>query len=270
MAALANEVGRLVAETGRPAVAQYVRATATDTVAALLGRTAVTVVPVGLNAVIRLPGTGFDDYLRALPGSRASRRRKIGYERRRFEAAGYHVGCEKLRDCWDELAPLLVQLQHKHGQSATTESTARLVVSQAEHLDGIVFTCRRDGDLLGFSLVYPWHDALHVRMAGFDYPRPAGAFEYFNLTTYLPIGHAYRHGLREVHLGVESYRAKLLRGAVLAPTITLLGPGAVNDPDGLRAAAWRRAATWENEIHDTTGAFTITGVFKEAGACPNG
>ncbi|MET7685064.1 GNAT family N-acetyltransferase [Streptomyces sp. NPDC005423] len=269
VAALAAEVARLVAETGRPAVAQYVRAPRLDTAAALLGGTAA-VLPVALNAVIPLQGTGFDDYLRTFTGPRASRRRKIGYERRRFEAAGYQVGTEELRDCRDELAPLLVQLQHRHGQSASAPSTARLILSQAEHLDGTVFTCRRDGDLLGFCLVYRWHDALHVRMAGFDYPRLAGAFEYFNLTTYLPIDHAYRYGLREVHLGMESYRAKVLRGAELVPMVTALGPGAVADPTALRAAAWRRVAGWQDEVPDPAGAFDIPELSKEATACPTG
>lgn len=270
VAALAEEVAALVAETGRPAVAQYVRAPETDAVAALLGGAAATVVPVALNAVIRLRGTGFDDYLRGFTGPRASRRRKIAYERRRFEAAGYRVGCEDLADCRDELAPLLVQLQHKHGQSASAEVTARLILSQAGHLDGTVFTCRRDGDLLGFSLVYRWHDALHVRMAGFDYPRLAEAFEYFNLTVYLPIDHAFRHGLREVHLGMESYRAKVLRGAELAPMVTLLGPGAAADPDRLREAAWRRVAGWEDEVPGAVRAFNGVEPSKEAETCPNG
>ncbi|WP_197085008.1 GNAT family N-acetyltransferase [Saccharothrix sp. ST-888] len=258
-AALAGEVARLTAETGRPAVAQYVRAQQADEVAALLGGGRTTVLPVALNAAIRLTGADFDDYLRGFAGPRKPRRVKIRHERRSFDAAGYQLGCEELRDCRDELAPLLVQLQHKHGQSATTESTERVIRTQAEHLDGTVFTCRLEGELVAFALVYRWHDALYVRMAGFDYERLVDAFEYFNLTAYLPIDHAYRHGVREVHLGMESYRAKLLRGAELEPLLTVLGPGAVADPDGLRAGAWERVAGWADEVPDPVRLFRTQG-----------
>lgn len=271
VAALAGEIAGVVAETGRPAVAQYVRAAQAGTAAALLGGgTEVTVLPVALDSVIRTRGTGFDDYLRDFTGPRASRRRKIGYERRRFAGAGHDVGRERLADCHGELAPLLMQLQHKHGQGGTVESSARLIAAQARHLDGTVFTCRRDGRLTGFSLAYRWHDALYVRMAGFDYPRLADAFEYFNLTTYLPVEHAFRLGLSEVHLGMESYRAKVLRGAVLTPMVTVLGPAAAPDPRAVRTAAWHRVAAWKDEVPDPVGAFTDAGIPEEDPACPNG
>lgn len=256
VAALAAEVALLSREAGRPAVAQYVRAETADEAAALLGGRGTTVLPVALNAVIRLTGTGFDDYLSGFDAHK-SRRGRVRHERRRFAEAGYRTAGERLSDCHRELAPLLVQLQHKHGQSATVDFTERLLRSQAAHLDGTVFTCRLDGDLVAFSLVYLWHDALYVRMAGFDYARLAGAFEYFNLTTYLPIEHAYAHGAREVHLGMESYRGKLLRRAELEPLLTVMGPGTSDDPDLLRAAAWRRVRELEGEVPDPVRAFPL-------------
>ncbi|MCQ4041843.1 GNAT family N-acetyltransferase [Streptantibioticus rubrisoli] len=256
--ALAAESDRLARETGRSVVAQYLREEEVDEVVTLLGGGAVTVVPVALNAVIRLTGGNFDDYLNGF-GARKSRRGQIRHERRVFAEAGYQLGQESLWDCHRELAPLAVQLQHRHGQSASVEATERLLASQANHLDGVVFTCRLGRNLVAFALAYPWHDALYVRMAGFDYPRLVGAFEYFNLTTYLPIDYAYRNGLREIHLGMESYRGKLLRRAELEPLVTVFAAGSVPDPDRLRAMAWQRVRTWEDQVPDPAGLFRPRG-----------
>lgn len=87
-----------------------------------------------------------------------------------------------------------------------------------------------------------------MRLAGFDYRALRGAFEYFNVVFYLPLRYLYRTGLRRLHLGRESYDAKLRRGATPTPLWSLAAfEAAPPKPGGVCAArGWNRcaAAAW--------------------------
>lgn len=74
-------------------------------------------------------------------------------------------------------------------------------------------------------------------MVGFDYEALADAFEYFNLTIYIPLRYAFAHGLKRIHLGRESYVAKLRRGAVAEPLWSVEVPRAGRSP--VVGKAWR-------------------------------
>lgn len=193
----------------------------------------------GADTVLRAPGSRFADYLAALSSHRA---RQVRREMREFDAAGYAVAEESLTGCWEEAGRLIGQLQHKYGHAGDEERWRSGVRRQAAELGdrSVVFTCRTGGALVGFTLGYTWAGQVTMRTAGFDYPALAGAFEYFNLCFYRPLLFAYRHGLRAIRLGQESYETKVWRGALLEPLWTVcLGRGA---PDRVWAERWNGEA----------------------------
>jgi predicted N-acyltransferase len=79
-----------------------------------------------------------------------------------------------------------------------------------------VFVCTRGGRTIGFSLFYEFEHVLYARLVGFDYTR-IGSCEYFNVLFYAPLAYALEHGVERIHLGIESYEAKLGRGAQPRP-----------------------------------------------------
>ncbi|GAA3784100.1 peptidogalycan biosysnthesis protein [Streptomyces phyllanthi] len=178
----------------------------------------------GAESSILTGGAPFDDYLATLP---SKRRIAARHEYSTFLKAGYELGVEKLADCCEEAAPLLGQLQRKYGHDAHDEGMLQYLAGQLEVLGrySIVFTARRAGKLIGFSLMYEFGDVLYARAVGFDYALMGKAFEYYALCYYVPIEYMHQKGLRELHLGMETYRAKVARGAVLSPLWSVALPG---------------------------------------------
>ncbi|MEU1128637.1 GNAT family N-acetyltransferase [Streptomyces sp. NPDC005900] len=174
--------------------------------------------PVRLNedARIPLPGDTFEDYLSGLP---SSRRTAIRRERRAFAEAGYELRRLRLSECAEEVGALAAQSQARHGHPADPAFMARLFREQAEGMadSGTVHAAYADGRMAAFSLGYRHADTLWMRASGCDYARLRGAHEYFNLVFYVPIEDACAHGAGALHLGMESLRAKTLRGAVTSP-----------------------------------------------------
>ncbi|MGW0671400.1 GNAT family N-acetyltransferase [Streptomyces sp. NPDC002746] len=174
--------------------------------------------PVLLNqdATIPLPGRTFDDYLAGLP---SKRRVSVRRERRAFAEAGYELRTLRLSECADDAGALAAQLQARHGHPADPAFMSRLLRDQADGMadTGTVHAAYAEGRMAGFSLSYHHADTVWLRSTGYDYARLRGAHEYFNLVYYLPIEHACAHGATALHLGMESLRAKTLRGAVASP-----------------------------------------------------
>ncbi|MEV0621904.1 GNAT family N-acetyltransferase [Nonomuraea sp. NPDC050404] len=170
-----------------------------------------------------LVADGWDEYLAGLGGRR---RKGTMRERRRFEQAGYDVAEQPLSECWPALAELVANLQQKYGHRTTTEAMRRVLAPQAEYLDddSVAFTVRWEGRLVAGALQYRFGDTLYARMIGFDYDRLLNAYEYFNLSYYLPVQYMERTGLRRLHLGIESARVKAERGARLHPLWTVALP----------------------------------------------
>lgn len=80
--------------------------------------------------------------------------------------------------------------------------------------------CRRQGRLLAFSLFYRWRDSLYGRLAGFDYAATASTDAYFNLAFYIPLPLALDEKLRQIKVGMASWKAKVMRGATLDPGLS--------------------------------------------------
>lgn len=176
-----------------------------------------------MEARLTLPGTGFGDYLASLrKQARTNARREIAA----FRASGLVTGIERIGDCCDEAAPLLRQLQAHYGHGGTDEHYRRMLRRHAAALDdlSLVVTARRDGRLVAFALFYLRGTTMYLRLAGFDYARLPGVFEYFNVAFYIPIEWAYDHGFDRIHLGRESFEAKVRRGARLHPALSAALP----------------------------------------------
>ncbi|MGW5465335.1 GNAT family N-acetyltransferase [Streptomyces sp. NPDC003996] len=176
-------------------------------------------VQLGQDARIPLPGSRFEDYLTGLP---SKRRVAVRRERRAFTAfteAGYELRTLRLSECADSAGALLAQLQQRHGHAADSGVMARLLRDQADAMadGGFLRAAYADGRMVAFSLSCRHAGTVWLRATGYDYARLRGAHEYFTLVYYLPIEDAYTHGATTLHLGMESLRAKTLRGAVTSP-----------------------------------------------------
>lgn len=173
-------------------------------------------------AVIRLPQGGFDAYLATLS---AHRRNAVRRERKTFANVGYILRQTRLSEAADVMGRLAANVESKYGAAIDPDVVLSSLRRQAAGLDdrSTVTTCAcPDGTVIGCCLFYQWGSTLYARMAGFDYPRLAHAFEYMNLVIYQGIDIAYRSGCTELHLGMGSYEVKAGRGADIVSTWWLL------------------------------------------------
>ncbi|MFZ0995130.1 MAG: GNAT family N-acetyltransferase [Candidatus Dormiibacterota bacterium] len=194
----------------------------------------------GPNCAIEIEWDSFDQYLGSLSHSR---RHSAIRERQRFRESGLEIEVSDLRSCLDQLPALAAKLQAKYGHAATEGEIAAQLEAQARHLnaESRVLLCRRQGRLVAFSLFYRWRDRLYGRLAGFDYAATAGADAYFNLAFYLPLQLALDENVKQLKLGMASWKAKVMRGASFDPTWTLACP-----PGPVRGA-WARVAKGQGD-----------------------
>lgn len=164
---------------------------------------------------------GLAEYEARLDGRR---RNMVRRERRALRESGLRVGVRRLDGCWRDLVPLLANVQRKYGSPAEPSALAHLLEQEARHLAerSVVFTCEDGGGIAGATVAYRWSGTLFGRLAGFDYGRLPGAFEYFNLGFYEPLAYLGEAGLRNLHLGVGSWETKAHRGATIRPLWTAL------------------------------------------------
>ncbi|MER6213701.1 GNAT family N-acetyltransferase [Streptomyces sp. NPDC001674] len=219
-------LNRLVAASGSLAAAHQAEPwwlyVSDEAAAELAGACGTKAVRLNTDARIPLPGRTFDDYLAGLP---SKRRVTIRRERRTFAEAGYELRTLRLFQCADAAGALAAQLQERHGHPADPAFMAGLLREQAEGMadSGVVLAAYAGDRMVAFSLFYRYADTVWIRSTGYDYAHLRDAHEYFNLVYYLPIEHACTHGATALHLGMESLRAKTLRGAVTAPLWAIEG-----------------------------------------------
>lgn len=183
--------------------------------AVLLFHNVETSLPIGL-------WENFDEYAAWLPSGRRPRARR---ELRRFREAGRVVRDYKLPDVVKEMAPMNSALMQKHGHTAFDEERVATVYDrQGRHLGDsstLLMAQESDGTNVGFALRYRQRDMLYGRVAGFDYSRPNIA-DYFNLVFYHSIAEGEGRSTREIHLGLGTFEAKMVRGAQPTPLYTVL------------------------------------------------
>jgi len=189
----------------------------------------------GPNCTIHIEWDSFEQYLAHLSHAR---RHSALRERSRFQESGLEIEVCDLRSCLDQLPALAARLQAKYGHAATEGEIAEQLEAQARHLnaESRVFLCKRQGRLVAFSLFYRWRDRLYGRLAGFDYTATGGTDAYFNLAFYLPLQLALDESVKQLKLGMASWKAKAMRGASFDPAWTLACP-----PGPVRGA-WARVA----------------------------
>jgi uncharacterized protein len=166
---------------------------------------------------IELAGDRLDDHIESLPA--AHRRTKFRREARKFLDMGLQIKEIPLKDNWMTLGPLLANVQQKYGHSDSEDDMKEYLFRQAELLNArsVVFGCYAGDTLVGFSLGYRWGNELAMRVLGLDYCKLPGGSEYAALAVHAPLNYCYRHGLRHLHLGIDSYEAKIRRGAKIRP-----------------------------------------------------
>jgi uncharacterized protein len=196
---------------------------------------------VGADCIIDIAGTSVEDHLAALP----TRQRRTNFRReaRRFNDSGLEIRRVRLSEYWPQLGPLLAAVQQRYGHRQPADELGARLRRQGEHLaaHAVVFGCFDRDAIVGFALAHQWGGELALRAVGFDYERLPGADEYAQLVVHAPLRHCYRHRLRHLHLGTESYQAKCRRGARPRPlwaVTSLPGP----TPDSLARTAQRIAA----------------------------
>ena len=199
-------------------------------------------------ARLEAPGASFSDYLDTLS---RDRRRKVRREIEGF-TAGVEVGRETVHKGLEEAAPLLVNVERKHGGDPPVEVMRGFLTALDEAFGPrcVLFTCRRERRLVAFSLAIEWGDRLYVRAIGLDYEAEPPPGSYFNLGYYEPLRHCYERGLGGLHLGIDSYPAKVHRGARLEPlwAIVLAGDGSGPSPAAARAWNERRLDEWRRRL----------------------
>lgn len=180
----------------------------------------------------------FDDYLKDLS---SQRRYAVKREIKYFRNSGAKTSAHRFTpEICSTLAPLLANVQAKHSKPRSVEWLTRYLEQQAQFLeqDSIVFLCRRDARVVGFSLFFRFQRKLYGRVVGLNYSSATHS-EYFNLLFYEPIRLAIEEGFRTIHLGIDAYEAKLARGATLRPLWSILYRGDNRLADSrLRSEKW--------------------------------
>lgn len=198
--------------------------------------------------ILRTLQGSIEEYVMSLP---QSRRKIVRRELRAYENSGAESACCLLSEApLERLAELHDNLMSKYGHVHGVPRALASLEVQREHFgdSAVVFMAMKKGEIAGFSLCYRHLDSLYVRVAGFDYEADI-PFVYGNVVFYEPLRFGMAEGMSAVHLGVESYKAKLLRGADAVALYALLEPRRPFDPgdaDAIDACSQRRLAEfWE-------------------------
>lgn len=176
---------------------------------------------------------GVEGYLSGLSRSRRSMVRR---DLRSIERSRCHLEVTRLTvDLVAELAPLLVNVQRRHGNDVSLHTVEGFLGScAASDLadDSLVFVARNGSASVAFSLYFRYRSTLVARVVGLDYAQLGPDNQYFNVLLYAPLRYAQEWRLRRIDLGTEGFRTKLVRGADYIPQATVL----LRAPDSFSAA----------------------------------
>ncbi|MEH0971289.1 GNAT family N-acetyltransferase [Micromonospora sp. CPCC 205546] len=162
----------------------------------------------------------FDEYLGA---QSRGRRAAIRQEQRRFQETGLRIVEVDLLTRYEQLAPLLRNVELKYGKTGDVEDYANYLLSIAKSV-GDQTTCLavfgeddpQGHDPVAFTVAWRQGEVWRLRCWGCDYARTEGTFTYFNLVVYEPLRRAIAAGVRRLVLGRGSLEAKVGRGAQLS------------------------------------------------------
>ncbi|MEU9970463.1 GNAT family N-acetyltransferase [Streptomyces malaysiensis] len=177
--------------------------------AVLLWHNVETSLPIGL-------WSDFEEYVAWLP---SGRRQRVRRELRRFRESGRVVSEHPLPEVVKEIAPLNSSLMQKYGHTAHDEERAVTLFDRQSRFLGdesSVLVSKDKDKVIGFLLRYRQHDMLYARSAGFDYSVP-NADDYYNLMFYHQIADGVGRSIESIHLGINTFEAKMRRGAMPTP-----------------------------------------------------
>lgn len=218
----------------------------------------------GADCVIDVPMGGLERHLAGL--SAKQRRTNARREIRAFAESGLRIERSALPRGADILGPLLSQVQRRYGHDHSPGLMTGLLARQAEHLQerSVVFRCLdRHGVTVGFSLAYRHGAELAIRVVGFDYASLDNVGVYAQLGVYEPIRYCAEHGLGRIQLGMESYEAKLRRGAYARPLWSVASEESARQPVSAACAALtasfpeREAAEFAADVRSVAAALAM-------------
>jgi uncharacterized protein len=206
------------------------------------------------------------EYLQRFP---SGRRRNIARELEWMRDLPSRDGLssEPLSRCLHEVAPLVANVQGRHGHADTVaEILGRLrsLVSVWGD-DAVVFSYRQSGVLVAAATALLHAEELYMRAAALDYDRIVGTPAYFAVSYYQPLATALQENMRRIHWGTAAYRPKVLRGALIEPLWTLYrarGAGGIA-VDVLRSVSQRNADLLLAETGSVCGADSIASLLVE-------
>ena len=199
---------------------------------------------------IDLVGHGFPDYVQALS---ARRRSTVRRDLALFEASGASVTRSRLSGSLEFGPRLLGNVYGRHEEGLGEDAARELLAAQAACLDGVshAFAALDAGGApIAFSVAFEWDGALYVRLVGMEYGRAEPTGAYFQVAYYAPLRLAYERGFSRVHLGLKSYRPKVLRGSRPDPLFGVFrGRGRKRiAPGDAQAVGARKAASVRDEL----------------------
>lgn len=180
---------------------------------------------------------------------------------------GDSLSTEPLSACLGEVAPLVANVQQRHGHTDTVaEVTGRLRAQVAAWGDdAVVFCYRQSGVLSAAATAIQYSEELYMRAAAIDYDRIAKTPAYFTVGFYQPLAMALRAGIRKLHWGTSAYRPKILRGGLIEPLWTLYGFAnrACLTPADARLAATRNTEALFAEVGPVFGRDYVTNFVRQ-------
>lgn len=189
-------------------------------------------VPLAYTCELAPPGDRFDDYLASLPRRRRTEARR---ELRRLAEAGMTVRATEVA----HPPPDVVEL--KRGHSAKYNGVpSRGIRARLEGLcagGALLFRAEIAGTLVGYALFVTHDGVWYCVSTGMDYTRPDARHAYFATVFYEPVRLAYGAGVRRLHYGQGSTRAKTARGCAATEL-----PGWILPLDGRIAPAVAESA----------------------------
>ena len=163
-------------------------------------------------AYLNVTWSSLDGYVQDLP---SKRRWSVRKEVSAVADCGHHPTVEPLAPWVDRIAPLLADLQRRHGLPDEVTSIAdqlrRIAGALGEAASVVVIASPRG--VVGFGLLLESGDDLYSYKVGFVEAEARECATYFNVLFYLPLDYAIQRHLRRIHFGITGAEAKLLRGA---------------------------------------------------------
>jgi len=194
----------------------YLRRTHTALTDTLASR-AFTRLPLSFTGELHLPGTGFDDYLAALP---KQRRRSVRKEMETVEDAGVTIRRRDVKECLDDLVELRLALKRKYGRTPNPDkerSSFHGLIDEFSPDELHLLTAEIGEQLLGFGLDIVYNGVWNGVVSGTNYDDPRSDSVSFCLDYYEPVRHAYERGVRTLAFGMAAWEAKRNRGCELVP-----------------------------------------------------